>query len=61
MGKTIAKQAIKLAGEILAQPQFGELKRASYSPPRWCDLKAVNEDCNQKRRKQCQTCQWFKK
>lgn len=59
--KAYQKKAVKLAGEILAQPQFGELKRARYSPPRWCSLKVVNEDCNQIRREQCQLCQWFEK
>ena len=58
---TIGQKAIKLAGEILAQPQFGGLKRARYSPPRWCSLIAINEDCSHKRREQCQLCQWLKK
>lgn len=56
--KQYQKDAIKLAREILSQP---EPKSSKYSPPWWCSLHVVNEECHQLRREQCQTCQWFKK
>lgn len=51
-------EAIKLAGEILSQPEF---KPSGFPAPGWCSLKRVNAECNQLRREQCQTCQWFKR
>lgn len=56
--KKYQRDAIKLATEILSQPEF---KPSRYSPPRWCLLRAVSAECNQLRREQCQLCQWFKK
>lgn len=61
--KQYQRQAVKLASEILSQPEFKTANYPgvdSYAPPRWCSLRAVNAECHLLRREQCQSCQWFK-
>ena len=50
-----AKQAIKLAGEILAQPEFKLTRYPAhpYSPHRWCKAPRINAECHAKREAEC--------
>ena len=50
--KTYQRYAVKLASEILAQPQF-QMPQRDCVPHKWCTAKRINAECRVKKEVEC--------